>query len=160
MTLAINQSDFAAAKKDIQIPVAVNRPKLNYSVRLMSKNGGNSLEQGEQAVLEVQVVNNGSLTAEGVKLSLVSNDENLQLMGQKEFMIGTIPPRTSGDLVKTQIVAKRRLSVGEAKLGVNVTQNEFGAVNQLYALNIIEEGATVIDIAGENRPKTAVAASS
>lgn len=157
LSFEIAQADFPANKSVIQIPVEAKSPKLKYTTNLLSKSGGNSLEQGEQVTLEVQVMNDGELPAEGVKIGIVSQDENLQIQGKKEFFIGTIPPNMPGDIVKYQLFAQRRIKVGEARLGVNITQNEFTPIREQYALNIQEEGATVVDMALEDRPKTIIA---
>lgn len=161
LTIKIAQEFFPSFQSTVQIPVDVKSPNLSYIANLVSKNHGNTLEQREQAVFEVQVINNGTLAAEGVKIALVSNDEDLQIQGQKEVVVGTIPPGASADIVKFPVSAKPRLHVGEARLGVNITQNEFAPFSKQYALNILdyEEGATIIDVAGENRPKTAAASS-
>lgn len=158
LALSIVQSGFSGITGELNIPVEIRSPKLRYTTNLGSKNGGSSLEKGEQAVLEIQVFNDGGLPAEGVRIALSSADDHLQILSQKEISIGTIPPGTSGDPVKYQIIAKGRLAVGPAKLGVDILQNEFESKSAQYALNIVEEGVTIIDIAGD-RPKTTVAVS-
>jgi hypothetical protein len=158
-SIEIAQSYFPPSSSSVQIPVDVKSPDLTYTANLVSKNRGNSLEQREQAMLEVMVVNNGSLAAEGVKIALASGNEDLEIMDKNEALVGTIPSGRAADPVKFKVFARPRLEVGETKLGVHITQNEFPAINQQYALNILEEGFTVIDVAGEGRARQTASAS-
>ena len=153
LSLEISQSDFPSVKDSIQIPVVVKVPKLRYVTNLLSKDGGNILEQGEGAVLEIYVLNEGSLSADGVRLKIESRDENLKIVGRDETLIGKIPPNSRSGTEKFQISTLRRIKVGDAYLGVHITQGDFSPVASQYAINIREEGVSIVDIAKEGRSK-------
>ena len=151
LQIQINQADFSSAQTSLTIPVEVKGPRVQYAANLLSKHNGNILEQGEQAILELQVVNEGNLAAEGVHVKIDSRDENLKIIGKAEAMIGKVLPLTQSETVKFQISTMRRIKIGDAIIGVNITQNDFSPIVTQYALNIREEGATVIDVASEER---------
>ena len=153
LNIKISQSDFPSVESSIQIPVDVKSPRLKYAANLLSKGGGNNLEQGEPAILEVHVLNEGNLPAEGVKIKIESRDENLKIMGQAEALIGKIPAGSKSETVKFQLSTFRRIKIGDAYLAVNITQYDFAPVVSRYALNIREEGVTIIDVASEDGVK-------
>ncbi|MBM4137492.1 MAG: hypothetical protein FJ241_11785, partial [Nitrospira sp.] len=153
LNIEIAQSDFSSVKSSIQIPVDVKNPKLKYVANLLSKSGGNNLEQGESAILEIHVLNEGNLPAEGVKVKIESKDENLRIMGQTESLVGKIPALSRSETIKFQVSTLRRIKIGDTYLGVNITQSDFSPVVSQYAINIREEGLTVVDIAAEDRIK-------
>ncbi|MBI4689441.1 MAG: caspase family protein, partial [Nitrospirae bacterium] len=153
INLEISQSDFSSVGSTISIPVDVKSPRLKYAANLLSKSGGNNLEQGESAIMEIQVLNEGNLPAEGVKIKLANKDENLRILGQTETLIGKIPANSKSETIKFQLSTLRRIKIGETYLSVNITQNDFLPVDSQHALNIREEGVTVVDIAAEDRGK-------
>jgi uncharacterized membrane protein len=145
----ISQADFAAVKNTINLPVEVKAPRLTYTAELKSKSGLNILEQGESAVLEINVVNNGNMAAEGVKVSIDSKEEYLSIRGNKEFLIGTIPPNSTSDTQRFQLDSRNRLQVGTKNLPVTISQTDFPGLTEQYIVSIKEEGTTVIDVAAE-----------
>ena len=153
LNIKIAQSDFSSIESSMQIPVDVKSSKLKYIANLLSKGGGNSLEQGGNAILEIQVLNKGTLPAEGVKIKIESKDENLKILGQTEALIGKIPADSKSETIKFQLSTLRRIKVGDAYIGVTVTQNDFSPLVSQYALNIREEGVTVVDVADEEKTK-------
>lgn len=155
LNIKITQSDFSSTDSPIRIPVDVKSPRLKYTANLLSRGGSNNLEHGEQAILEIQVLNEGNLSAEGVKIKIESRDENLKVMGQTEALLGKIPVNSKSETIKFQLFAMRKIKVGDTGLGINITQNEFQPVVSQYALNIKEEGAIVVDVTAEDRVKTA-----
>ena len=158
LNITIAQSDFSSVADIIQIPVDVKSPKLAYKTNLLSKSGGGSIEKGEQAILELYVVNDGNLPAEGVKIKIESRDENLKLIGQTEALIGKIPANAKSETVKFQLSTLRRIKVGDAYIGVTVTQNDFSPLVSQYALNIREEGVSVVDVSDEEKTKVSTVA--
>ncbi len=160
LSLEISQSDFSSVKDSIQIPVEVKRPGLTYKASLLSKNRGNLLEQGEGATLEVQILNEGNLSAEGVKIKIETKDENLKVTGQTEAVIGKIPPLSKGETIRFELKTLRRIKVGDASLNIAITQDDFSPVISQYALRIMEEGAEVFDVASEDRVKGTAAGGS
>src|SRR3989344_3585611 len=124
-----------------------------------SKNRGNILEQGEGAILEVQILNEGNLSAEGVRLKI----ENLKITGQSpdrsvqgqaEGLIGKIPASSKSETIKFELKTLRRIKVGDSSLNIAITQDDFSPVLSPYALRIMEEGAEVFDVASEDRKGT------
>jgi len=146
----ISQADFPAMNRIISIPVEVKAPKISYTAQLRSKGGGNTIEQGERADLYLQVVNEGSLPAEGVKVKIESRDENLRIVGKSEELIGGVKPGNAGEGIKFTLNATRRLKAGENQIAVQISQNEFPQVKMNYALVIREEGAEVIRVTAED----------
>ena len=133
-----------------------------------SKNRGNILEQGEGAILEVQILNEGNLSAEGVRLKIESKDENLKITGQSpdrsvqgqaEGLIGKIPASSKSETIKFELKTLRRIKVGDSSLNIAITQDDFSPVLSPYALRIMEEGAEIFDVASEDRKGTRVSAS-
>src|SRR3989304_6622562 len=124
-----------------------------------SKNRGNILEQGEGAILEVQILNEGNLSAEGVRLKIESKDENLKIIGQAEAIAGKIPASSRSEIIKFQVSTLRRIKVGDSSLNIAITQDDFSPVLSPYALRIMEEGAEIFDVASEDRKGTRVSAS-
>jgi len=153
LNITILQSDFFPAKSAISIPVDVKSPKLRYIANLQSKSGGNNLEQGEQAIMEVYVLNEGNLPAEGVRVKIDSQDENLKIIGQTDALIGKIPAGSKSETIKFQLSTFRRIKIGDAYLAINVAQHDFAPVISKHALNIREEGVTVVDVASEDKVK-------
>lgn len=153
LNIEIAQADFSSVRSSLQIPVDVKSPKLKYVANLLSKSGGNIPEQGESAILEIHVLNEGNLPAEGVKVKIESKDENLRIIGQTEALVGKIPAFSKSETIKFQVSTFRRIKIGDTYLGVNITQNDFSPVVSQYAINIREEGLTVVDVAAEDRIK-------
>jgi len=154
LNITISQSDFASVESSIQITVNVKSPRLKYIANLLSKGGGSNLEQGEQAILEIHILNKGNLPAEGVRVKIESRDENLKLIGRTEALIGKIPAGLKSETVKFQLSTFRRIKIGDAYLAVNITQHDFAPVVSQYALNIREEGVRIIDVASEDKAKS------
>ena len=153
LSIEIAHSDFSTVSSIIDIPVAVKSPQLRYVAALRSKGGGNTLEQGEQAILELQVANEGNLSAEGVKVKIESRDENLRLLGKTEEYIGKVAPLVPSETVKFQLSTTKRIKPGPASLAVTIAQSDFSPVNRQYAFNIREEGAEIIDVAADEAVK-------
>ena len=154
LNFAVSQADFPIVKDTIQYAVDVKRPKLAYRASLQSSSGGNTLEQGEASVLEVQVLNEGSLPANGVKVTVKSKDENLKLSGQTDSLIGIIPANSRSETIKIPVTTLRRIKTGDAFLDVNITQEDFPPLAAQYAINIMEEGAVVVDVESEGRNRS------
>lgn len=158
LNITVAQSDFSVVTASIQIPVDVKSPKLAYKTNLLSRSGGSSIETGEQAILELYVVNEGNLPAEGVKIKIESRDEKLKLIGQTEALIGKIPVGSKSETVKFQLSTLRTIKVGDAYLGITVTQNDFSPLASQYTLNIREEGVTFVDVSDEEKTKVSTVA--
>jgi len=149
----ITQADFPSARSAITLPVEVKSPKLRYVPTLLGKGGGNTLQQGEQAILELQILNEGNLPADGVKVQLASNTPYLTVLGKTGEDVGSILPRGS-EILKFTVSSNRRIAIGDAFLAVDVKQRDFAPLAEQYVLAIREEGADVIDVAAEERSKT------
>lgn len=145
--LAISQSDFSAVARSISLPIDVKKPELKYLATLKSRSGGNTLMQGERATLELIVINDGNLPAEGVSLKIGSNSEKLKIEGRIEATIGKIPAGSRSSVERFQVFAFRGLHIGEHLLTVDLNQADFETPGQHYAMNIKEEGMDVIEIA-------------
>ncbi len=61
VAIVVSQSEFGPTEGTISVPVTVKKPVLSYEARLLGKSGRNSIEKGEEAVLEVEVVNSDGL---------------------------------------------------------------------------------------------------
>lgn len=146
----VSQADFPSTSEAIQYAVDVKRPRLTYLANLQSRNGGNTLDQGESSVLEVQVRNEGNLPANGVKVTVKSRDEKLKL-GQTDSLVGIIPANSRSETIKIPVSTLRRIKTGDAFLDVNITQEDFPPVASQYAINVREEGAVVVDVESEER---------
>lgn len=151
LNIAVSQSDFPSVKDTIQYAVDVKRPRLAYLANLQNRIGGNTLEQGESSVLEVQVLNEGNLSANGVKVTVKSGDENLKLVGPTDSLIGIISANSRSETIKIPVSTRRRIKTGDAFLDVNITQEDFPPVASQYAINVREEGAVVVDVESEER---------
>ncbi|MBI3755376.1 MAG: hypothetical protein HY265_04345 [Deltaproteobacteria bacterium] len=143
--IEIAQSDFPAVKDAVRMPVNIRSPKLTYTASLQGKSGS-ALEQGESAVVEIIVSNQGNLSAEGVNIKVASKDENLRIAGQTEIAIGKIPGNAKSETVKLPVSTLRRIKPGDALLDVSITQDDFPSLSSQYAINIKEEGAAVVDV--------------
>jgi hypothetical protein len=151
----IFQADFGQASSSILIPVQVKGPKLRYVGSVAGRHGNNTLEQGEPAVLEIAVYNDGDLRAEGVSVKVGSKDDKLRIQGTKEVLVGNIPSNARSETIKFQLSTLRAIKVGGAPLDVHIGQTDFPSINTQYVLNIAEEAATVVDVASEERSKGA-----
>lgn len=147
----VSQVDFPSIKDTARYAIDARQPKLSYLANLQSRSGVNSLEQGESSILEIQVVNEGSLPANGVKVSVKSRDENLKLAGPNDSLIGVIPANARSETIKIPVSTLRRVKTGEAFLDLNITQEDFSPVASQYAINIVEEGAVVVDVESEEK---------
>ena len=154
--LSIAQSDFPAQTGTISIPVEVKAPRLSYIAQMLSKGGGNTIEQGETAMLELRVINEGSLSAQGVRVNVASRDENLRIMSKAMETLGTVMPGTAGEIVKFQLTATRRIKPGENRLSVEISQDDFPTTAIPYVLAIREEGAEIIRVASGDSSRPAV----
>lgn len=150
INIEISQSEFPPTKGSIKIPVDIKGPRMRYVAALQSKNGGNVLEQGENSTLEIQVLNEGTLPAEGVRIKIESRDDALKISGSTEEAIGKIPANSKSETIKFQLSTFRRITTGDKNLAINITQSDFNPVNLLYAINIREEWATVVDVSADN----------
>jgi hypothetical protein len=147
----ISQSDFTPIQSVYAIPVAVKAPQLAYAAQLISSGGGNVLEQGETATLELRVKNEGSLAAQGVRVKIGSQDGNLRIIGKSEELLGTVTAGSTSETVKFQLTTSRRIKPGANRLSVEINQDDFPGTAIPYALAIREEGSTIIDVAAEDR---------
>lgn len=154
LSINVSQSDFPSIKDTIQYAVDVKKPRLTYLANLQSRSGGNTLEQGESSVFEVQVLNEGNLPAKGVKVIVKSKDENLKLVGQTDSLIGIISANSRSETIKIPVSTLRRIKTGDVFLDVNITQDDFVPVASQYAINIMEEGAVVVDVESESRERS------
>lgn len=154
LNIEIAQAEFPVTKDSIRIPVDVKSPKLSYVVSILGRSGANSIEQGEDAVLEVQVLNEGDLPAENVRIRVESKDENLKISGRNEAVLGKIPALSNSEVVRLQLTALRRIKAGDSYLGIGIVQDDFPPVVSQYVLNVKEEDASVIDLASEGRAMT------
>jgi len=102
------------------------------------------IEQGEAAVLELRVVNEGNFPARGVALKIASTDENLRVMGKSVETLGTINPGSVGEVLKIPVSATRRIKPGLASLAVEITQHDFPTASIPYMVAIREEASEVI----------------
>ncbi len=154
LNVKFTQSDFISSENVINIPVNVKSPKLSYNAHLLSKNSGNILENGESATLEIHVLNEGSLPAEAVALSIESMDKDMSIIGKKKDVLGRIPAKSRSETIKFQISTKRRINIGDKYLKINIDQKDFPPVLSRYALNITAEDLKVIDLAAEDSKKS------
>lgn len=153
LAIEVSQADFSSLTETIRLPVAVKIPKLTYVASLQSRNGGNTLEQGESAILEIRVANDGALPATGVKVKIGSRDENLKLAEQTEVVIGKISARSKSETVKLPISTLRKIKLDNTFLDVRLTQEDFPPVASQYALHIQEEGAMVVEVETEGKER-------
>lgn len=140
------QADFPTQKVELNLPMNIKKPKLNYSIALES--GSKSLEQNGRDKLLVQVINEGELAAEDVKLRIGTSNPGLIMDKHKEEVIGRIPAMGQSEFYRFDIKAKSNVKLGDALIDVIISQIDFPLTNMQYALKIREEGADVIDVAG------------
>jgi len=156
LKINIEQAGFKKSAGVIEIPVQVKSPKLSYTANLLSKEGGNIIEKGENAVLEIHVLNEGSLPAEAVTISVKSTDRDINIFGKDKYVIGRIPAKSRSETLRFQISTRRRIPAGEKYLNVTIDQKDFPSVSSEYALNITEENLRIIDLAAEDNEKSSV----
>jgi hypothetical protein len=150
LKVRIEQTDFRESEGVIKIPVQIKNPKLSYTANLLSKEGGNIIEKGESAILEIYVLNEGSLPAEAVTISIKSTDKDINIFGKDKYILGRIPAESRSETVRFQISTRRRIHAGDKHLKVNIDQKDFPSVSSGYALNITEEKLRIIDLAEDN----------
>ncbi|GMT47233.1 MAG: hypothetical protein IEMM0007_0799 [bacterium] len=156
LKVGIEQTDFRKSEGVIEIPVQIKSPRLSYTANLLGKRGGNIIEKGESAILEIHVLNEGSLPAEAVTISIKSTDEDMNIFGKDKYVLGRIPAESRSEIVRFRISTRRRIHAGEKYLKINIDQKDFPSVSSEYALNITEENLRIIDLAAEDSKKTSV----
>lgn len=156
----LSQADFQSAASTIQLPVEVKGPRLSYKASIAGRGGSNILQQGEEGVLEINVMNTGSLAAEGVNVSIESRDQFLRIIGTKKQPIGTVQPNSTSETVRFKLSTSMRIDKGDKPVDVSITQKDFSPLTSQYVVNIREVGATVVDVASEDRAGQAAKASS
>lgn len=151
LNVTLKQSDFASFEDIITIPVNINSPQLSYDAVLLSKSRSNIIEKGESAILEVNVLNDGSIPAEAVVISVASTDEDMSIIGKKEYALGRIPVKSRSETTRFQITTKRRITTGDKHLKINIDQKDFPPVLSKYVINITEEDLRVVDLTSDDR---------
>lgn len=158
LDVRISQADFGQAASSLSIPVQVKGPKLRYVGSVAGRHGNNTLERGEPGVLEIAVYNDGNLRAEGVTVRVESKDDKLKIQGTKEILVGNIPSNARSETIKFPLSTLRAIKIGNAPLDIKIEQTDFSSISTQYALNIVEDTATVIDVASEDRRKDPIRA--
>ncbi len=88
-------------------------------------------------------------------MAVSSVNEFLQVGGTGTRNIGRVPARGRSEALKFPLSSIRRNAAGSTYLNVQVSQKEFPAFSDRYALNVVEESAVVIDLASEERGRAA-----
>lgn len=145
--ITVSQADYEPLSDSIVIPVEIKAPKLSYRANLRSRSGFDFLGQGESGVLEINVVNEGNLASEGVKVGIECRDEYLDIVGAREFLIGTIPPNATSETVKFQLSSRSGISTGSKNLRVTISQEDFSTVDSKHVLNVRQGWPMVIGAA-------------
>lgn len=158
--LSLDQSDFAEKTDTIEIPVAVIAPKLAYTAIVSGRHGGNTIEQGERAYLEVQVQNSGGLEARDVKLKLNIANSNVKIMDENVRVLPRIPAGSFSETVKFDLLVLRKVQPGELPVRISLTQADFSDVDFEHKLMVKAEGAEMMEVAAATGGKARHFASS
>jgi len=145
--LSLDQSDFTGKTDTIEIPVVVIAPKLGYTAAVSGRHGGNTIEQGERAYLEVQVQNSGGLEARDVKLKLNIANSNVKIMDENERVIPHIAAGTFSETLKFDLLVQRKVHPGELPVRISLTQADFSDVDFEHKLMVKAEGAEMMEVA-------------
>ena len=132
----LDQSDFTGKTDTIEIPVAVIAPKLAYTAAVSGRHGGNTIEQGERAYLEVQAQNSGGLEARDVKLKLNIANSNVKIMDENERVIPHIAAGIFSETLKFDLLVQRKVQQGDLPVKFLLTQADFPNVNFEYKLMV------------------------
>jgi len=111
------------------------------------RHGGNTIEQGERAYLEVQVQNSGGLEAKNVKLKLDIANSNVKIMDENERVIPHIPAGSFSETVKFELLVLRKVQPGELPVRISLTQADFPDVDFEHKLMVKAEGAEMMEVA-------------
>ena len=122
-------------------------PKLGYTAAVSGRHGGNTIEQGERAYLEVQVQNSGGLEARDVKLKLNIANPNVKIMDGNERVIPHIPACTFSETLKFDLLVQRKVHPGELPVRIFLTQADFSDVDFEHKLMVKAEGAEMMEVA-------------
>ena len=152
-SLLLDQSDFAEKTNTIEIPVSVMVPKLAYTAAVSGKYGGNTIEQGEQAYLEVQVQNSGRLEARNVRLKLNIANPGVKIMNENKRVIPRIPAGSFSETVKFDLLVLRKVQPGELPVRISLTQADFPGVDFEHKLMVKAEGAEMMEVAAASGGK-------
>ncbi|MBW2663951.1 MAG: hypothetical protein JRD93_18725 [Deltaproteobacteria bacterium] len=143
---SLDQSDFAEKTDTIEIPVAVIAPKLAYTAVVSGRYGGNTIEQGERAYLEMQVQNTGGLEARDVKLKLNIANSKVKIMDENVRVLPRIPAGSFSETVKFDLLVLRKVQPGELPVRISLTQADFPDVDFEHKLMVKAEDAEMMEV--------------
>ncbi|MBA3016661.1 MAG: caspase family protein [Proteobacteria bacterium] len=149
-----NQKDFSGLTDYINLPVKLVLPDFNIIHQILDSNSNGIIEQGESVDLIVKVRNIGNLDAEDVFLNMDINKEGIALTGSKTVNIGRISSGKESEPKRFSFILQRRTSIGELPIKFKIDQKEFSSKDIYLSLNVAEEQAEVITVAGEKPPTT------
>lgn len=144
-----NQKDFSGLTDYINLPVKLALPDFKIIHQILDSNSNGIIEQGESVDLIVKVRNIGNLDAEDVFLNMDINKEGIALTGSKTVNIGRISSGKESEPKRFSFILQRRTSIGELPIKFKIDQKEFSSKDIYLSLNVAEEQAEVITVAGK-----------
>nr|VFJ44168.1 MAG: Caspase domain-containing protein [Candidatus Kentron sp. DK] len=158
LELRMRQADFAEVVDTIPVPIHRVRPGLEITHRVTATSGSDFIEQGETADLFVDVRNTGQLTAEEVKLEILTTSDNtlqkgvkLNAKSREKVAIGRISAGGKSEPPQRFVIdVQQGADTGTIPVRFRITQKDFPALEREITMKINPSGPREIRLA-ENR---------
>ena len=151
--LHFDQNDFPGLTDNIHIPLRLVRPEFAISHQILDPNNNGIIEQGESVDLLVRIKNTGGLDAGNVKLTIDFDKDGVVYSGKKTVDIGRIAAGQTSNGQTFTLNVTRRTTPGSLPIYFTVSQKDFSDKQLSLALNVAEEEAEVITVAGQKQPQ-------
>ena len=147
------QQDFQGLTDNIHVPIKLVLPEFAISHQIVDSNHNGIIEQGETVDLIVRVRNTGELDAGNVKLEFDFNKDGVVYTEQKTVDIGRLAAGQTSNSQTFSFNVTRRATPGTLPINFTVRQDDFSDKQLALALNITEEEAETITVAGQKKPE-------
>jgi len=167
VNLRLTQQNFSGLTAQIDFPIKLVQPRLQIIThQLIDSNQNGIIELGEKIALVVKVKNIGQLAARNVVLNLkVSKNGKLQKgvlldsLSPRQIKLGRLPAGAESEPQKFVFNVQRRADKGKLPIRFSVNQQDFEIQPLIVSLNIADEQAEVINVAGNQISNLPIVAS-
>ncbi len=150
----VKQHGFTGLDTRWTYTVNVLKPDLKIIWKVSNQDYGDKkligkVAQGTKAGMELRVRNEGTLEAQGVKMTVDSKEPEVRLGKDKTFVIGRIAPGNESEPIIVPIDILLRAPAGKALMAVGISQEDFLESVQEGVLLIEEAGVEEVRVEGE-----------
>ncbi len=142
LNVRLTQQEFEAVDDIAVVSVNPSRPQLKISWQVLSGMAQNSMPIGRASRFKAVIENQGEIPAEGVVLSLASDDPTISPHfpeGSQKINLKTLPPHSS--MEQDFLVMQKKIKdakLGEHQISVKAVQKDFAQTSHTIAFSTVD----------------------